>query len=768
MKTKLFFAATLLLLTVNLLAQTSGTCGDNLTWTLQNNSTLIISGTGKMTDYISIYPYSEVATPWGISGIKNRIKHVIITNGVTRIGNGAFRSCYYLESVTIPNSVTVIGYKAFEDCNSLTSVTIPNGVTLIGDEAFTGCRNLTSIYWDANISLSFNPSSPFYQVRSQITSFTIGDNVKQIGNYLCFEMSALKEIKIPNSVTSIGGSAFWGCHSLTSVNIPNGVTSIDKYAFKYCSSLTSVYWDANISFSFESSSPFYELRSQITSFTIGDNVKQIGDYLCYGMSALKEIKIPENVTSIGSSAFQSCSNLTSVYWDANINFSSYSSSPFYNLRSQITSFTIGDNVKQIGDYLCYGMLALKEIKIPENVTSIGSSAFYTCSNLTSVTIPNSVTSVGNKAFSGCSGLTKPIYNSCIFAYMPTSYSGVYTIPSGIKAIAGTAFEGCRSLTGVIIPNSVTSIGSKSFYECNSLKNVNITDISAWCNIEFGNASANPLYNKGHLYLNEEEVVNLYIPHTISNISAYAFYNCAELEIVTIGESIESIGEYAFSGCSRITDIYCYAKRVPSIGFDPFESVSRKATLWVPENRLRNYQTNEYWGEFDVQPMGAESANTDKVVVTPDYNTANIAWPQVANVDSYELVIKDKSGDEVCTLVFNGEGQLQSIAFHAPKMNSGEEADFAPKQTQATGFRFTVTGLESGSQYDYTLTAKDAAGKTLQTYTGSFYTLGTTGLDDLETNDPASMSHARKIIEDGKVFILLPDGRRFTLQGAEVR
>ena len=250
--------------------------------------------------------------------------------------------------------------------------------------------------------------------------------------------------------------------------------------------------------------------------------------------------------------------------------------------------------------------------------------------------------------------------------MPTSYSGVYTIPSGIKAIAGTAFEGCRSLTGVIIPNSVTSIGSKSFYECNSLKNVNITDISAWCNIEFGNASANPLYNKGHLYLNEEEVVNLYIPHTISNISAYAFYNCAELEIVTIGESIESIGEYAFSGCSRITDIYCYAKRVPSIGFDPFESVSRKATLWVPENRLRNYQTNEYWGEFDVQPMGAESANTDKVVVTPDYNTANIAWPQVANVDSYELVIKTRAVMRFAHLYSTVKGNCKVLPSMRPR------------------------------------------------------------------------------------------------------
>ena len=172
-------------------------------------------------------------------------------------------------------------------------------------------------------------------------------------------------------------------------------------------------------------------------------------------------------------------------------------------------------------------------------------------------------------------------------------------------------------------------------------------------------------------------------------------------------------------------------------------------------------------QLSLFPQEKTHIHTDKVVITPDYNTASVVWPQVSNVDSYELVIKDKSGNEICTLVFNGDGQLQSIAFRAPAANPND-ANRAPQQTQATGFRFTVTGLESGCTYNYTITAKDAAGKVLQTYTGSFTTLGATGVEDVETSGDMSLRHTHKVYKDGNVLILTPDGRRFNLQGAEVK
>ncbi|MBQ3151006.1 MAG: leucine-rich repeat domain-containing protein, partial [Clostridia bacterium] len=150
-------------------ASYSGTCGDNLTWTL-NTSTgaLTISGTGAMTNW----SYPDFV-PWYSD--RSSIKSVTIGNGVTSICNYAFCECNTLTSMTIPDSVTSIGKYAFYYCTGLTSVTIGNSVTSIGERAFCSCYNLTSV-------------------------------------------------TIPDSVTSIGTSAFINCTGLTSMTIPDSVT----------------------------------------------------------------------------------------------------------------------------------------------------------------------------------------------------------------------------------------------------------------------------------------------------------------------------------------------------------------------------------------------------------------------------------------------------------------------------------------------------------------------------------------------------------------
>ena len=160
------------------------------------------------------------------------------------------------------------------------------------------------------------------------------------------------------------------------------------------------------------------------------------------------------------------------------------------------------------------------------VTSIGYEAFYNC-NLTSVTIPNSVINIGNRAFYYCSGLTS------------------VTIGNSVVTIGERAFSDCSGLTSVTIPNSVTSIGSSAFYNCSSLTSVHITDLAAWCNIDFQN---NPLLYAHHLYLNGEEIKDLVIPNSVTSIGNSAFEYCTGLTSVTIPNSVTSIGDGAFYGC----------------------------------------------------------------------------------------------------------------------------------------------------------------------------------------------------------------------------
>ena len=200
------------LLPMSAIADTTagGTCGKNLTWTLDGDGTLTISGTGEMKDY---YPSNNDTTaPWGENC--SLIKSVVISDGVTSIGYGAFYNCSSLTSVTIPDSVTSIGSEVFSGCSSLTSVTIPDSVTSIGGHAFDGCSSLTSV--------------------------TIPDGVTSIGNGAFYKCSSLTSVTMGNGVRSIGDYAFYKCSSLTSVTIPDSVTSIGSWAFYGCSKLKDI------------------------------------------------------------------------------------------------------------------------------------------------------------------------------------------------------------------------------------------------------------------------------------------------------------------------------------------------------------------------------------------------------------------------------------------------------------------------------------------------------------------------------------------------
>ena len=335
---------------------------------------------------------------------------VNIGNSVTSISESAFNGCTGLTSITIPNSVTSIGDWAFSGC-SLISVKIPNSVTSIGDYAFRGCSYLTSVTIGYSVtSIGWSAFSGC----SGLTSITIPDGVTSIGGSAFSGCSALTSITIPNSVTSIGESAFEGTAWYD--NLPDGLVYAGKVVYKYKgtmpynTSITIKYGTLGIT-----GSAFADCLWSLTSVTIPNSVMSIGNEAFYRCYDLTSIEIPNSVTSIGDEAFSRCSGLTSINvesgntaYDSRNNCNAIIETATNTLIQGCQNTIIPNNVTSIGASAFEECSALTSITIPDGVTSIGDRAFSDCSALTSITIPNSVTSIGEWAFWFCTGLTSVV------------------------------------------------------------------------------------------------------------------------------------------------------------------------------------------------------------------------------------------------------------------------------------------------------------------------------------------------------------------------
>ena len=259
------------------------------------------------------------------------------------------------------------------------------------------------------------------------------------------------------------------------------------------------------------------------------------------------------------------------------------------------------------------------------------------------------------------------------------------------------------------------------------------------------------------------ITSIVIPNNVISIGENAFIRCSNLQTLTLGENITTYGSSAFSGCSSLTSIYNYRRNPVALNANVFKDVDYFAcTLYVLEGSVDMYKSDRSsWKDFfyNIEPISATSTTTgNDIQVTPTDNTANIVWPQVNGAATYELVIKDKSGNIICELIFNAQGQLTSIAFSAPSRNN------VPQQTQTAGFAFTVTGLNSGTNYDLVMTSKNSNGGTIQTKTVSFTT---TGNAQSVENILGGNAQSTKIFRNGQILILRGD-KTYTLQGHEVK
>ena len=526
-----FILLILISLSVTASAASDGTCGDCVTWMLDDDGNLTIGGTGNM------YNYSASAdVPW--NSFRPDIKTVTIGNAVTGISKYSFSNCDNLTSlyVTSIDSYLNIQFDDYTSCpmyyaNKLyinnkraVNIVIPESVSAIPDYAFYRCTSLNSA--------------------------EISGNVKTIGQYAFSGCTYLTELSINDGVEIIERYAFHECKSLSSVTVPDSVTRINSFAFNGCEKLTDITLPFIGSSSGGSINHYHGGPSDVFGYIFGyysvnTNVlnNPYAQYDYYIPSALKKVTVT-NETVVSPYSFEDCTNLTDI--SINYGITTIGKGAFYNCSS-LKSIVVPDSVNYIYDYVFYNCTSLSDITLP----FVGMSRDATDSSAVFGYI------FGGQSASFTGGLTQSYYDGYTFCYFIVSSVKRVTITDA-REIPYGAFSNCSFLQSITLNEGITEIGKNAFYNCRSLTELVIPD-------SVTNISEYALQNCGSetVYINcaipnymfyTSDIQKIIMGNGVKNIGEKAFYHCDYLDTVVMTKNITEIEAGTFQGCDNIKTV----------------------------------------------------------------------------------------------------------------------------------------------------------------------------------------------------------------------
>jgi hypothetical protein len=509
-------------------------------------------------------------------------------------------------------TVVSIAASAFKDRTTIKTVDFPSTLKKIGQEAFRNCSGLTTVTIPANVTSM--DANVFWN--SGVTTATIA--CPTLGQGAFYQCSKLETVTIEEGVKVLGindGGAFHGCSKLATVTIPSTVTTMARNVFRDCTSLTTVNFAEGIQLETIPEYAFY--NTALTRVDIPASVKTIGTEAFRYCKMMEEVNIPSNtqLTTINTSAFADCVLLPTFAMPNTL--TSLGNTVFYNCQ-KMENITFSTQLTTIPDGTFQKCSKLNNVTIPKTITQLGSSAFRECSSLSSIVIPNTITAMGTSVFQDCTGLTSATFEEGFtMNYIPnntfynTRFSS-FTIPASVQTINSQAFMNNTALASIEFPATVTKLASEAFRNCSGLTEVTIP-------ATITTMEANVFWNSG---VKTATVA-------CSTLGQGAFYQCAQLETVTIEEGVQVLGINdggAFHGCSKLATV-----NIPSTVTTLARNVFRDCTSLTTVNFTEGNQL-ETIPDYAFSNTGITSINMPSTVTT----IGNYAFGNCSKLESAPL------------------------------------------------------------------------------------------------------------------------------------
>ncbi len=675
----------------------SGTWG-NLTWNLSTDSVLTISGTGSM---------QSGSFPWNTSTYREKIKSVIIEEGVTSVAYNAFySSSLKLESVTLPSSLDSIGDRAFYQQKLLQEISIPENVSYVGNQAFAYCDNLKIVYWNTSkITLNAwsSSSTPFYSSKN-INTFVFSDKIKTIPDYLCYGLSSLAQVSLPATLDSIGYQAFYQT-ALREITIPENVSYVGNQAFASCDSLTTVHWNTSkmrMNNIWSSSNAPFNNSKNITTVTFDNNVKVIPNYLFRNCTNLTQVSLPAALDTIGGSAFYG-TKIKEIKLPDGVQY--IGGTAFY--QTLLQTITLPEGLQYIGGS-AFAQTPLQAINIPESVEYIGYRTFHQTS-IREITIPKNVSEIGDNAFGDCDSLKTVHWNTNKITTWDKYSSEIpfdgcdnlttIIFDDSIHVIPKYICSGLASLLNVTLPAALDSIHDDAFYGT-GIKEITIPENVVYMdNSAFTYDSIKTVHWKASKYPQKfpfRGCTTLTFGENITSIPKNFCSNAKKVAHVTLPTAVDSIGDNAFAG-TQLTEIIC-SDSLRYIGQGAFNNslltaiTFPEALTYIGDGAFYNTQLTEITIPENVTYIGKGAFNASAL--------KTVYW----NAKDLQMTLSDKwkpLSTSVTAITF-GDSVKMIPAYVCQGMSSLKQVTLPSSLEKIGSYAFSRTGIQS-IEFPQTLT-----------------------------------------------------------------